>query len=153
MSTRDDLFDDGNMALAIGELEEAVRCYSESVALDPGFYDGWHALGMAQMKLGRYPEAIEAGLKACEINPNDQMGWTSLSLAYVRDGKIAQAESAGTKAKIISWGGKVKFEVPKDGPVIGRPGMQMPPGATAPAPASVPVPVPPAESAAPPSDT
>ena len=83
-----------------------ARC----VELDPAFFDGWHALGMALMKLGRFPEAIEAGKRDCELRPNDQIGWTSLSLFYNRNGDIKEAEAAGTKAKILSWGGKIAPE-------------------------------------------
>ncbi len=102
------LFDDANGDLALGELEAAAEKYRRCVELEPDFFDGWHALGMALMKLGRHAEAIEAGKKSVELRPNDQIGWTSLSLFYNRNGQIAEAEAAGTKAKIISWGGKVK---------------------------------------------
>jgi tetratricopeptide (TPR) repeat protein len=104
----EELFDDANGDLALGELESAVEKYRRCVELAPRYYDGWHALGMALMKIGRYGEAIEAGKKAVEINPNDQLGWSSLSLFYVRDGNIAEAEAAGAKARILSWGGKLK---------------------------------------------
>ena len=109
-SALEDIFDDANGDLAIGELESAVEKYRRCVEIDPEFFDGWHALGMALMKLGRFNEAIEAGKKAVELKPNDQIGWTSLSLFYNRAGNIKEAEAAGTKAKIISWGGKVKPE-------------------------------------------
>ena len=110
METRDELFDEGNGDLAIGDLESAVEKYRRSVGLDPEFFDGWHALGMALMKLGRFVEAIEAGKRATELRPNDQIGWTSLSLFYNRNGDIKEAEAAGTKAKILSWGGKIAQE-------------------------------------------
>jgi tetratricopeptide (TPR) repeat protein len=110
MASRDDIFDDANGDLAIGELESAVKKYRQCVELDPEFFDGWHALGMALMKLGRFDEAIEAGKKAVELHPNDQIGWTSLSLFYNRAGNIKEAEAAGTKAKILSWGGKIAKE-------------------------------------------
>jgi tetratricopeptide (TPR) repeat protein len=103
----DEIFDDANGDLAVGELESAVEKYRCCVDLDPQFFDGWHALGMALMKLGHFPEAIEAGKKAVELRPNDQIGWTSLSLFYNRNGNIKEAEAAGTKAKILSWGGKI----------------------------------------------
>ena len=104
----EELFDDANGDLALGELEAAVEKYSRCVELDPLFFDGWHALGMALMKLGRFPEAIEAGKKTVELRPNDQIAWTSLSLFYNRAGDIAKAEEANARARIISWGGKVK---------------------------------------------
>jgi Flp pilus assembly protein TadD len=107
MERRDEIFDEASGDLAIGELGNAVEKYRRCVQIDPEFFDGWHALGMALMKLGRFPEAIEAGKRATELRPNDQIGWTSLSLFYNRNGDIKEAEAAGTKAKILSWGGKI----------------------------------------------
>ncbi len=106
----DEIFDDANGDLAIGEMDSAVAGYRECVRLDPNFFDGWHALGMALMKSGAIPEAIEAGLKATELRPNDQLAWSSLSMFYVRNNQIAEAEAAGAKARILSWGGKVHKE-------------------------------------------
>ena len=104
----EELFDDANGDLALGELESAVEKYRRCTELDAEFFDGWHALGMALMKIGRYPEAIEAGLKTVELRPNDQLAWPNLSLFYVRAGMIKEAEAAGAKAKILGWGGKLK---------------------------------------------
>jgi len=104
------LFDDANGDLALGELEAAVEKYRRCVELDPEYFDGWHAFGMALMKTGRYPEAIEAGLRAVELHPNDQLAWSSLSLFYVRNHQIAEAEAAGAKARVLSWGGKLRKE-------------------------------------------
>ena len=110
MEARDELFDDANGDLAIGELESAAEKYRRCVEMDSTFVDGWHALGMALMKIGRFPEAIEAGKRATELRPNDQIGWTSLSLFYNRAGDIKEAEAAGVKAKILGWGGKIAQE-------------------------------------------
>jgi tetratricopeptide (TPR) repeat protein len=106
----EELFDEGHSHLALGELEEAARAYRGCVEIDPEFFDGWHALGMAEMKLGRFAEAIAAGQRAVELRPNDQLGWSSLSMFYVRNNQIAEAEAAGVKARILSWGGKIKKE-------------------------------------------
>ncbi|HEY0789497.1 MAG TPA: tetratricopeptide repeat protein [Chthoniobacterales bacterium] len=109
-SSVEPLFDDANGDLAIGDLDAAVGKYRKCVELEPAFFDGWHALGMALMKNGRYPEAIEAGLKSVALRPNDQLAWSSLSLFYVRNNQIKEAEAAGVKARILSWGGKIVKE-------------------------------------------
>ena len=108
--TPDEIFDEASGDLAVGDLESAVAKYRRCVEIAPDFFDGWHALGMALMKLGRFDEAIDAGKQAVELRPNDQIGWTSLSLFYNRAGNIKEAEAAGAKAKILSWGGKVAKE-------------------------------------------
>jgi tetratricopeptide (TPR) repeat protein len=108
--TPDEIFDEASGDLAVGDLESAVAKYRRCVEIASDFFDGWHALGMALMKLGRFDEAIDAGKKAVELRPNDQIGWTSLSLFYNRAGNIKEAEAAGAKAKILSWGGKVAKE-------------------------------------------
>ncbi len=104
---RDTLFDDANGCLALGDLEEAVALYRRCVALDPGFFDGWHALGMCLLKLGEVKEAIGCGRQATTLRPNDLLAWTSLSQMYVRDGQIGEAEFAKGNARILSLGGKV----------------------------------------------
>lgn len=107
------LFDEASGDIAVGELEAAIAKYRRCTELDPDFFDGWHALGMALMKTGRHTEAIEAGLKATGLRPNDQLAWSSLSMFYVRNHQIAEAESAGTKARILSWGAKIAPESPE----------------------------------------
>lgn len=106
-SSRDAAFDQGNLHLALGELEEAELCYREAVAQDDSFFDGWQALGMTLLKLDKYKEAIGCGLKATDLNPDDLLAWTGLSQMYVRDHQIAEAEAAKANARILSMGGKV----------------------------------------------
>lgn len=98
--------DEGDSALAVGDFGGAERCYRQSVELDPGFAEGWHALAMSLLKLGRPGDAVEAARKAAELEPGDAMYWTSLSIALARDNRIKEAEAAGAKARIVSWGGK-----------------------------------------------
>jgi Flp pilus assembly protein TadD len=107
--TLEDLFDEANGHLAIGEIEEAVIIYRQCVERDPDFFDGWHALGMASLKTEQVKEAIGAGLMATTLKPNDLLAWTSLSQMYVRNGQIAEAEDAKGKARILSLGGRVAF--------------------------------------------
>jgi len=101
------LFDDANGHLALGELEEAIVLYRRCVELDPAFFDGWHALGMALLKTGNVKEAIGCGLQSVTLKPNDLLAWTSLSQMYVRDGNIPEAEAAKGNARILSLGGRI----------------------------------------------
>lgn len=103
----DDLFDEASGHVALGELEAAVPLYRRCVELDPQFFDGWHALGMALMKTGHLKEAIGAGLMATTLCPNDLLAWTALSQMYVANHQIAEAEDAKGKARILSLGGRV----------------------------------------------
>lgn len=102
-----DLFDDANGHLAVGEFDEAIALYRKCVELDPAYFDGWHALGMALLKVGQVKEAVGCGLQAVTLQPNDLLAWTSLSQMYVRDGNIPEAEAAKGNARILSLGGRV----------------------------------------------
>ena len=101
------LFDDANGHLALGEIDEAILLYRRCVELDPGFFDGWHALGMALLKTGSIKEAIGCGLQSVTLEPNDLLAWTSLSQMYVRDGNIPEAEAAKGNARLLSLGGNI----------------------------------------------
>jgi tetratricopeptide (TPR) repeat protein len=107
MADLQELFDEANGHLALGELDEAIALYRRCVELDPAFFDGWHALGMALLKTGGIKEAIGCGLQAVTLKPNDLLAWTSLSQMYVRDGNIPEAEAAKGNARILSLGGKI----------------------------------------------
>ena len=106
-AARDALYDDASGCVALGELEDAVSLYRQCVEIDPQFFDGWHALGMALLRTGNTKEAIGAGLMATTLRPNDLLAWTALSQMYVKNGQIAEAEDAKGKARILSLGGKV----------------------------------------------
>jgi len=93
--------------LAIGDIDAAIPKYRQCVELDPEFFDGWHALGMALLKQGNVKQAIGAGLQATTLKPNDLLAWTGLSQMYVKDSQIAEAEFAKGNARILSLGGKV----------------------------------------------
>jgi tetratricopeptide (TPR) repeat protein len=101
------LFDEGNGHLAVGEIDEAIVFFRKCVAINEDFFDGWHALGMTLLKLNQTKEAIGCGLKATTLKPNDLLAWTALSQMYVRDGQIAEAEFAKGNARILSMGGRV----------------------------------------------
>ncbi len=104
----EELFDDANGDLALGDLDLAVGKYRRCTELDPEFADGWHALAMALMKLGQHDAAILAAIRNTALRPNDQLAWSTLSICHVKNGQIKEAEAAGGKARIRGWGGKIK---------------------------------------------
>ena len=106
----EDLFDDANGDLAVGELESAAEKYRRCIELDPKFFDGWHALAMVLMKTDSVKEAIGAALQATTLKPNDLLAWTALSQMYVQDGQIMEAEDAKGNARILSLGGRIVKE-------------------------------------------
>lgn len=106
-ATVEELFDEASGHVALGELTEAITLYRRCVELQPDFFDGWHALGMALLRSGEIKEAIGAGLMATTLQPNDLLAWTALSQMYVANKQIAEAEDAKGKARILSLGGKV----------------------------------------------
>jgi len=110
MKTKDEYMDDGNAALAVGDLAAAEAAYLAAIGAAPNDAEVWHALTMARYKLGDFSGAIEAGLRAATLDPNDRMIWTSLSMAYVKENRIEEAEAAAAKAKVIGWGGKIKLD-------------------------------------------
>lgn len=101
------LFDEASGFVATGELESAIPLYRRCVEIDPQFFEGWHALGMALLRSGHIKEAIGASLMATTLQPNDLLAWTALSQMYVKNGQIAEAEDAKGKARILSLGGKI----------------------------------------------
>jgi predicted Zn-dependent protease len=111
-STVEEWFDEASGHVAVGELHEAIALYRRCVELQPDFFEGWHALGMALLRDGQVKEAIGSGLMATTLQPNDLLAWTALSQMYVKNGQIAEAEDAKGKARILSLGGKVVKDAP-----------------------------------------
>ena len=104
--TKEDYYDQGMADFALAEFDKAIESYRQAVAVDPSYFDAWHALGMAYLRAGRIVEAVAAGKRAVELNPNDMLAHTSLSMYYMRAGDKAAAEREKGLATVLSWGGK-----------------------------------------------
>lgn len=63
------LFNIGNSHYYVGEIEEAVHYYRQSLAANPKYENSWFNLGVAYFKTERYREALEAFKKVREVNP------------------------------------------------------------------------------------
>ena len=105
--TKEECYDQGMTEFSMAEFEKAIEWYTKAVALDPDYFDAWHALGMAYLRAGKVQEAIAAGKRAVEISPNDMLAHTSLSMYYMKAGDKAAAEKEKGLATVLSWGGKV----------------------------------------------
>ena len=106
------LFDDASGDVAVGDLEAAVEKYRRCVQLDPAFFEGWHALGMALMRVGDLKGALGPALMATDLKPNDLLAWTALSQIYVKLGQIGEAETAKANARVLSLGGRIVKDPP-----------------------------------------
>ncbi len=102
-----EIYDEASGHLALGELEEAAALYRKCVEIDPTYFDAWHALSMALLKINHLKEALGASLQATSLQPNDLLAWTALSQIYVRLGDIPNAEGAKANSRILSLGGRI----------------------------------------------
>ena len=105
--TQEEFYDQGMMDFSMAEFDKAIESYRKAVEIDAGYFDAWHALGMAYLRAGKIQDAIEAGKRSVEINPNDMLAHTSLSMYYMKAGDKAMAEKEKGFATVLSWGGKL----------------------------------------------
>jgi TolB-like protein/Tfp pilus assembly protein PilF len=80
-----------SLFVSIGRIEEAVRLYNESYALDPFSLSLHSSLGIAYTKLHRYDEAIELFSKQLEINPDYHWSHGNKGKAYLFQGDAERA--------------------------------------------------------------
>lgn len=84
-------FAEGSPDNALGSLEQALR-------LDPGFADGYEAIGVILGRSGRYHEAIDFFKRLEEVVPGEPLVNTNLSLYYMKLGDKTTAETEAAKA-------------------------------------------------------
>ena len=80
------------------KLEEAVRCYTEAIRLDPGSFVAFNNLGNVLSDLNRYEEAEAAYRKAIELDPTDAAVYTNLGVLLGELKRYEEAEAAYRKA-------------------------------------------------------
>jgi tetratricopeptide (TPR) repeat protein len=103
MASKEEIYDQAVDLYGEGQLEQAIARYREAIALDAGYADAWHGLGMAFSELGRHDEAIAAAKKLIELAPDDVLAHTTLSRFYQAAGKVPEAEAAGAQARMLDW--------------------------------------------------
>jgi tetratricopeptide (TPR) repeat protein len=62
-------FNQGNALHALGRLDQAEAAYRASVAVDPGYLNGWYNLGVTLHQRGRFDEAKAAFRQVLRLDP------------------------------------------------------------------------------------
>ncbi|MDP6980345.1 MAG: glycine cleavage T C-terminal barrel domain-containing protein [Myxococcota bacterium] len=92
------LYDRAVRVFAQGREEEALGILEEALGLDPGFSDGYEAVGVILGRSERFHEAIDIFKRLEELAPTEPMVNTNLSLYYMKIGDKTTAENHAAKA-------------------------------------------------------
>lgn len=70
-----ELKDKGNAALQEGKFDDAIKCYTEAIGIDPNNHVLYSNRSAAYAKLGNYSKALEDADKTVQIKPD----WVKVS--------------------------------------------------------------------------
>lgn len=92
------LYDRAVRGFAEGREDEPLGLLEEALRLDPGFSDGYEAIGVMLGRSERFHEAIDIFKRLEEIAPGEPMVNTNLSLYFMKIGDKETAEAEAAKA-------------------------------------------------------
>jgi curved DNA-binding protein CbpA len=67
----------GGALYFLGKYDEAIKCYNQSIKIDPSNPVVWNNKGLAEYFLGKYDESITSYDHAISIDPSDADAWNS----------------------------------------------------------------------------
>jgi tetratricopeptide (TPR) repeat protein len=108
MSTKEELYDQGDQLKDAGELEQAIAKMLEAVAIDESYALPHSALAVLYGRVGKHEEAVKHGQRVCELEPQEAFSFTAMSVTFQRayDGTktpefIQLAEDAMARSRMI----------------------------------------------------
>jgi len=87
---------------ALGQLEGAVKCYEQALAIKPDYAEAHSNLGNIFQKLGQLEEAVKCYEKALAIKPDYAEGYSNLGLALYELGQLDAAVKCFEQALAIN---------------------------------------------------